>query len=296
MIDIHTHTTCSDGTFTVYQLLAEAERKKLTLLSITDHNTVEAYKELENPDTRSLFSGDIITGVELSTSYNMECIEVLGYGIDISVMREFIAQNYYTFEEKMIKEYELIRDRYTEIGVKFDLNKVKADCDFKKRSSRDSFLKEMVRYPENLKFFFNKDSINNTRLFARMEVANPKSSLFVDETSLFPSLEKALEIIHKANGKAFIAHLFQYSDGVVNNLDSIIKEYLIDGIECYYSGFTSEQSEYLVNVCKDNGLFISGGSDFHGALRPNTSLGTGNNNLNINENTVNDWVVNYEKI
>ena len=56
MIDIHTHTTYSDGSFSVRELLEEAERTGLSLLSITDHNTIQAYQELDNSDIRNLFS------------------------------------------------------------------------------------------------------------------------------------------------------------------------------------------------------------------------------------------------
>lgn len=69
MIDIHTHTTYSDGSFSVKELLEEAERTGLSLLSITDHNTIQAYQELDNANTRNLFSGFIIPGVEITTTY-----------------------------------------------------------------------------------------------------------------------------------------------------------------------------------------------------------------------------------
>jgi len=82
MIDLHLHTNYSDGTDTVKELLKNAESQKQDIISITDHDSVDAYNELENIDTRKLFSGKIIVGAELKTFYNGVPMEVLGYGID----------------------------------------------------------------------------------------------------------------------------------------------------------------------------------------------------------------------
>ena len=104
MIDIHTHTKYSDGSSTVKELLEEAQIKELTLLSITDHNTIDAYRELSDPETRNLFKGKIIPGIEITTTYNKEIIEILGYGFDLNKMNQFLKENVLTFEEKQLKE------------------------------------------------------------------------------------------------------------------------------------------------------------------------------------------------
>ena len=93
MIDLHTHTTHSDGSFSVRDLLQEAEKIGLTLLSITDHNKISAYEELQNPEIRNLFRGRIITGVELTTTYKGETVEILGYNFDLKKMQAFIDEH-----------------------------------------------------------------------------------------------------------------------------------------------------------------------------------------------------------
>lgn len=80
MIDIHSHTTYSDDSFSVGKLLREVQKIGLSLLSITDHNTVQAYYELQNSDIRNEFDGKILPGIEITTTYKGETIEVLGYG------------------------------------------------------------------------------------------------------------------------------------------------------------------------------------------------------------------------
>lgn len=291
MIDIHSHTTYSDGSSSVEELLNEAEKLNLSLLSITDHNTIQAYFELKNSNIRDKFKGKIISGIEITTTYKGETIEVLGYGFDLETMQQFLNDNVLTFEEKQLKEYELIKNRYKDIGVIFDENNIKFNP--KIESCRSSFAIEIKKSPENYKFFLNQESINTASGFTRNEVYNPKSPLYVDESSLFPSLDFTIEMIHNSGGLAFLAHTFAYSPNIANELLNIINNYELDGLECFYTTFTKEQSDYLVDVCKNRGMYMSGGSDFHGTRKINHNLGTGHGNLHIDESIVDNWVSNY---
>lgn len=291
MIDIHSHTTYSDGSSSVEELLNEAEKLNLSLLSITDHNTIQAHFELQNSNIRDKFKGKIISGIEITTTYKGETIEVLGYGFDLEMMQQFLNDNVLTFEEKQLKEYELIKNRYKDIGVIFDENNIQFNPRIE--SCRPAFAIEIKKYPENYKFFLNQESINTASGFTRGEVYNPKSPLYVDESSLFPSLGLAIEMIHHSGGIAFLAHTFAYSPNIANELLNIISNYELDGLECFYTTFTKEQSDYLVNVCKEKGLYMSGGSDFHGTRKINHNLGTGHGNLHIDEAVVDNWARNY---
>lgn len=103
-IDMHTHTNHSDGSSTVEKSLQKAEQLGLKIISISDHNTVSAYDEIEKSSIRSLYSGEIVPGVEITTTYNGEVIEVLGYGFDIKKMKELLKKNVYSFYDKQIAE------------------------------------------------------------------------------------------------------------------------------------------------------------------------------------------------
>lgn len=288
MIDIHSHTTYSDGSFSVEELLNEAQKIGLSLLSITDHNTIQAHFELQNLNVRKKFDGEIISGIEITTTYKGETIEVLGYGFDLEIMQQFLNNNVLTFEEKQLREYKLIKNQYKKIGVIFDENNIKFNP--KVESCRPAFALEIKKYPQNYKFFLNQESINTTSGFTRNEVYNPKSPLYVDESSLFPSLERAIEMIHQSGGIAFLAHTFAYSPNISNQLSDIINNYELDGLECCYTTFTKEQSDYLLKVCREKGMYMSGGSDFHGTRKINHNLGTGNGNLCIDESLVKSWI------
>ena len=83
MIDLHLHTNYSDGTDSVKELLEKAEKQKLELISITDHDSVGAYFELEkHPEIRKKFSDEIVIGSEIKAIYDDINIEILAYGID----------------------------------------------------------------------------------------------------------------------------------------------------------------------------------------------------------------------
>lgn len=293
MIDIHTHTTYSDGTLTPGELLEEAQKEKLTIISITDHNTIGAYEELKNPNIREKFEGMIIPGIEITTTYHGETIEVLGYNFNLDMMSELLKESVLTFEEKQIQEYNLIKKQYQKIGVIFDEENIEFNP--KKESCRVSFWKEIKSHPENNCLFLEEKSKEETSSFTRNEIYNPKSPLYVDESSLFPSLEKAIAMIHESGGLAFLAHTFAYSPNIANSLLDILGNYKLDGLECFYTTFTKEQSNYLVSLCKEKGLYMSGGSDFHGTRKINHNLGTGRGNLQIEEKIIEPWVKQYTK-
>ena len=81
MIDLHWHTTNSDGTDITIQLLKKAQEKGITLLSITDHDTTKAYFDIDNININEYYNGKIITGIEINCVFNNIKIELLGYGI-----------------------------------------------------------------------------------------------------------------------------------------------------------------------------------------------------------------------
>ena len=165
MIDLHTHTNNSDGNISVTNLLKEAEKLKLDYISITDHNNIDAYKELQSKKIRNLFSGKIIPGIEITTSFNGEIIEVLGYNFDIAVMSKLLKEKVLTFKQLREKEYELIKNQYRKIGVKFKEENIKFDPCIS--SCRRYFLNEIIKYTENNKFFLFEKSKGSNIFFTR---------------------------------------------------------------------------------------------------------------------------------
>ena len=289
MIDMHSHTLYSDGSNTPDEVLEIAEEKGLDYLAITDHNTVDEYYNMDY----SLFSGRIIPGIEMTTTYKGEIIEVLGLGIDIDKMHELLPKYYLKQRDKMIKEYELILAAYRKLGLTLDETKLVFDPD--KESSRGCFIHELKRHPENLKHFLHPEFIEQNVGFTRYEMYNPKSAFYVDESPLYPSLEKVIEIIHECGGYAFLAHTYAYSSNIIDALYDIINNYELDGLECVYTTFTDEQSKHLMDVCKERGLYMSGGSDYHGKRKKDHFLGVVQGDKEIPNTIISEWLEMWDK-
>lgn len=301
-IDIHTHSTHSDGTFDVPDILEDAEKLKLSVLAITDHNSVGAYDDIEDEKVRGKFKGTIIPGCEVTTTYNGEIIEVLGYGFEYKEFREKLAENTLSDRDRRLRKYKvscMTVDTLEKKGVKFRENfgdeiykNPRQFYDSRHEAVMDAILREIKSFPENAKFFGSSDNMENitAKEFVRKMLYNPKSEFYIDQRSLYPSLEKVIEIIHECGGLAFLAHLHVYSKSVEENLDNIVDKYDLDGLECYYTTFEKEQIENLKQFCKEKGLYMSGGSDFHGARKENHNLGTGRGDLVIPKEILSDWI------
>lgn len=296
-IDLHIHTVNSDGFDTVEEVLIKAESLGLSVVSITDHNSVKSYYQLQHH--RDKFSGLIVPGVELSTTYNGELIEILGYGIDIDKINSFCEQKYLCFRDKQLKERLIILDTYTKRDIIMD----KAFCELMKNdpeklfdpniySSRTPFLEELKKHPENAYLFGGEEQMNNTTLkdFLRKHFGNPSSGLYVDSSSLFPSFEEVTDAIHDAGGYMFIAHCHIFSNEFNDALDGIVKKYGFDGLECYHSYFTNEQSEYTVSYCDKNNIWKSGGSDYHGGRRLDCVLGKSTGGAALEISFAENWL------
>lgn len=287
MIDLHIHTTCSDGTDSAAMILDQAEDKGVRLLSITDHNSIKAYDSIKDDSSRRKFSGEIIPGVELSTIMYGEIAEILGYGIDIDTIREFTEKNYIDNSKLRTVILKRTLDKYAKIGCKVDIDINKFDPDT--MPVIHIIYASLIQYESNKKFFTDTENFYDYSKYMRLECNNPESPLFIDLTDLYPKPEYVFDVIKKAGGLSFVAHVFMYSHMVYDRLDDIIKTYKPDGFECYYSKFTKEQTKNLKSFCLKNDLLISGGSDYHGSNRPEIKMVTGLGDLKVDENDIRKW-------
>lgn len=296
MIDLHCHTTYSDGTYSVREMLEEASKINLEVLSITDHNSVESYIEMDNMNVSELFDGRIICGCEFTTKFDDRLIEVLGYGIDYTKVNEWLKERYN--EEVGTRNVQELFNRLVKIiddlGLKYDYDKLhypQFDNDFFERS----FYDEIIKYQENLDIV-NEDIFKTFSDFFRKGLTNKNSKLFLNAIEFKPSIEEIINLIHDNGGIALLAHPYQYKfNDTEDFLNKIISESKLDGIECFYTTFSDEQSKYLVEFAKANNLLISGGSDCHGENKINHNLGFGSGNLNIDKDIIKNWCIEYYK-
>ncbi len=303
-IDLHTHTIHSDGQYAAAEVLSFAEKEGLALFSFTDHNTADAYRYL--PAFRGLFGGQMIPGIEITTMYNGEIVEILGYGFDIPKMWKKVRETMPTFEEKQMLERLINLKAFTELGAvmsKDFTDRIKNDprsvFDPSRETSRKYFYKEIVSHPENARFFGGEENMAKLTFgaFSRRYVYKPGSSLFVDQSSLYPTFDQTVDIIKSCGGLAFLAHFYIYSKDVQACLDDIAQNHRLDGLECRYKKFTREQADFLENYCRERGLFVSGGSDFHGELvSAGRRVGHTVEDERLDIAKVEDWVKDIRKI
>ena len=105
-----------------------------------------------------------------------------------------------------------------------------------------------------------------------------------------PPYKEVIDIIHKAGGKAFLAHPFEYKfKDTIEFINDLRKEKELDGIECFHPSANQEQRNILVEYAKNNNLYISGGSDYHGSPKPDIEIGVGRGDLNISKEILN-WL------
>lgn len=288
MIDLHTHTTYSDGASSVIELLENAEKKGISVLSITDHNTAMAYEELENLDIKKYYSGKIIPGIELNTKILGIPIEILGYNIDYKKTNEILKSVYISAEERNKIEVRRLYEKCLSAGIILDENCLN---NFDGKSFASKFIQnEIKKYSENINII-SEDALADTKVFYRKYMSNPKEILYVEMDDFVPDFEVASNVVRQAGGLVFLPHIFEYRENSAKILDFILKNHKIDGIECFYTTFSEEQKEFLINLCKTRGLYMSGGSDYHGANKPNVEVGTGFGDLVVEEDIINEWYV-----
>lgn len=285
MIDLHMHTYYSDGTCSVREILEEAEEKHLECISITDHDTCLGYRDLD--ESRNVYSGKIIKGCELKSIVEGTTIEILGYNVDTEKLNEILPRFAPTYEQINSYESKELLRIFKERG--YTINEENIHFDVTKESGQTAITKELLSHPENERFIQETGYIDE-HVFYRVHMSNPNSPYFIDNSAIIPKPKDVVDVIHEAGGLAFIPHVFIYGENSEKVLDRLTKNHMVDGIECYYSKFKKEQIQFLLDYCKENNYYCSGGSDYHGTFKPGICMGTGiNNNLCIPFDIVGPW-------
>lgn len=264
-IDLHTHTNVSDGASTPKQLIETAALEKVKAVALTDHDNIGGLKEAKLLAKDNNI--DFLNGIEISSLYkNGRMLHILGIGIDPK-NEEFLYQY-----NKMKKA----RDR----GVEYILSTIKdKGIDISIEELRENaFEKYLDRY--DIYRYFTQNKLCNIAQEIWDKYLDP---IPYGEDELMEA-ETAISTIKKAGGVSFLAHYNKsIGFGGLNN-DEIEHEirYLIsvglDGVERYYPSFNEEDYKFLDYLIKKYDLIFSGGTDYHGANRPEIKLGTGKNN------------------
>lgn len=264
-IDLHVHSTCSDGTFTPTELVAYALQKGLAALALTDHDTTDGITEAQKAARNT--SLQIIPGIELSTGYQGRDIHVLGLNIDPE--NDEFQKWLHEFQDTRNRRNQKMIGKMQEYGLSITLEEVE-------KSYPDSICTR-AHFARYLKETGQVSSL--AEAFDRY--LNDHGPCFVPREKISPQM--AVKLIHQGGGKAVLAHplLYRMSDEPLQKLISEMKKTGLDGIEAIYSCNKGKDESYVRQLARKYGLFITGGSDFHGTNKPDIDLGTGRGNLRI---------------
>ena len=262
-IDLHIHTTSSDGTFTPEEVVREALRIGLAAVAITDHDTAAGY-------ARAAAEGEncgleVVPGIEISTKFR-SAVHILGYYIDVDspALEEVLEWMHRDREERNVKLCAMLRAS----GVDIDIERMHAR--FGDLVGRPHFAEIMIE---------NGMARDMNDAFERL--LNKNKPYFIPRQ--FLPIERSIEIIREAGGTAVLAHPFQYrlDDAALRELIEHCMESGLEGMECRYSGYDAAQTAYLEALAAEYGLVRTGGSDFHGAIKGEIRLGEGKGGLNV---------------
>ena len=286
MIDLHIHTTSSDGSDEPEDILIKAQQSGLKYISVTDHDSIGAYKKFRDLKINNYFDGNIIPGCEFSVVHNGKPIEILAYGIDLDV----ISSTGIVSDEKFLERENTYLKKLLEVcrnlNIKYSDNLSITGKYFATQMLHADFRK----YPENEKHF-PKEIWESLNAFYRTCVNNETSPFFLNQMKNYPTIQEIVTLIKKAGGKAFLAHLYGYFvDDHEEFLNSMVSLNSLDGIECYHSLHTIDKTKHLLNYCSDHKLYASGGSDYHGKLKPNVKIGESISDIKIPYEILEPWL------
>lgn len=286
MIDLHCHSLFSDGDQMPNDLLRKANELKLNFFSITDHNNCFAYEKMD----KKIFDGTVINGVELVTSFEKNIIELLGYGVSIEVINNW-NREYIRKEKQFAAEiYHRMIEIYEKMGIKYsknnDINKL-FEQDDPTGKVKQFLYKDLLKYEENINRI-GKEILESYSAFNKKGLNNPKSIIFLNEYTRFPKIEEVERLIHESGGLCFLAHLYQYNiENHIAFLEKIKNTIKLDGVEVIHSSFSIEQIKEINEEADRMQLYKSGGSDYHGKLKPGIKMGL---DLQIPDNIIEPWI------
>lgn len=273
MIDLHVHSDHSDGTCSPEELVTLAQNTGVTAFALTDHDTVSGISKAKEAAAQSDNSGPevtVISGVEISAAYKAKDIHILGLFVDetnpvlLSALEEAVTARDLRNEH--------MAERFRSLGIPLtleDLRLMNPDTVI----TRAHFANYLIKYGHV-----------KTSQEAFSRYLNYDAPCFVPREYMQP--ERAISLILQAGGLPVLAHPLLYKLPPTE-LETLLKRLSgagLKGLEVYYSSNTGFDEQICFGLANRYGLLMTGGTDFHGANKPNLYLGTGRNqNLNIPE-------------
>lgn len=270
-IDLHIHSSASDGTLSSSEILIQARKQNLGAIAITDHDSIEGSR-------KAICAGippplKFLTGVEISTTpppgfFCSGSFHILGYGIKLN--DPVLNQTLEMLQEARRNRNPQILSRLNHLGMTLSLKEVENEVR-EGQIGRPHIADLMVK-----KGFVKSSDDAFDRYLGKDKPA------YVDKFRI--DCERAIEIIAKAGGISVLAHpllLNIEQDEIMEDLIVTLKSMGLKGLEVYYPNHMPEHIDYYAVLARRHDLLMTGGSDFHGFLKPDIQMGSGKGNLNI---------------
>ena len=265
IVDLHVHSTESDGTLTPEDLVAEAKKVGLAAFALTDHDTCQGVcKTMHCAASAEI---ELIPGIELSTDYHGKEVHIVGLYIDIE--NEQLLKKTAEYRKCRSERNALMVEALQKEGLSITMEELVAenpDC--------------VITRANIARFLYEHGQIKSVREAFDRYIGD-HCKCYVDRLKVAST--DAVRLIKEAGGTAILAHPLLY--GLSNtNLQKMIGELKpagLDGLEAIYSTYTTGEEQQMKRLARENGLLISGGSDFHGSNKPDIALGRGRGHLYI---------------
>ena len=264
-IDLHVHSTCSDGTYTPTELVDYARETGLAAFALTDHDSVDGLEEaIQYADrlrAERASVPEVVPGVELSSEYHGQDIHVVGLYIDyhdhvfLSKIRDFV--------ESRTSRNQKMCALLTQAGIPITYEELLA-----------AYPDSVITRAHYAGYMLEKGYVKN-RQEAFERYVGDHAPCYIPREKITPA--QAVELIRQAGGAPVLAHpiLYHMSEEHLDELVRELKEFGLMGIEAVYSTYSPADERQIRGLAKKYDLLISGGSDFHGANKPGLDLGTG---------------------
>lgn len=268
-IDLHVHSTSSDGTMTPSELVCLAKDTGLSAMALTDHDTVDGIPEALEEISRKNLPLTLVPGIEISAAYNNSDIHILGLFIDYTSTR-------------LNKALQAARSERNGRNEKMAQNLRNAGIDITLEELEKADKGAVITRAHFARHLVNKGYANTINdAFSRYLRAD--GPYYVSRNYFSP--KETIRLILDAGGIPILAHplLYKLEDTQLNSLILRLKEDGLAGLEAIYSSNMNNDETYVRSLARKYDLLISGGSDFHGFVKPLIHLGTGRGNLHIPE-------------
>lgn len=266
IVDLHAHTTASDGSYTPTELVRYAKKKGLSAIAITDHDTIAGVEEA-SIEGRKL-GIRVIPGAELST--RMDDCDVHMTSLFINCKNEQLIKRLDDMAaSRQERNYKMV-DKLHEAGFQIDRSDLDALGEGK-ILARGHIAQILIArgYATELKEALRKYLSKGTPGYVQKEVLSP---------------EECIQLVHDAGGLIFVAHLHQIDPQDPEHCKDVARRLIrmgADGLETQYCEFDDEWRQATEQIAQECGCLRSGGSDFHGVMKKGLDLACGYGDLQV---------------